>query len=109
MAPVSKLKKALVSVTVLSLVVTGIVALAGRLVASASAHFDDVIRLEFVVLDDETALSVKGAAVRLIDPFGYESDDGEELVMFSDDRGKAALSRDFESATLSARITPRSG
>ena len=100
MFPVSELKKIVVSVAFFSMVVAGVAALAGRLSATPRSQLDDVIRLEFVVVDDETALPVKGAAVRLLDPIGYESDDGEELVMFSDHRGKVALSRDFDLGKL---------
>jgi hypothetical protein len=100
MSRVSNSKKSLVSHPVLSLVLAGTAALAGRLVVGAPAQLDQVIRLEFVILDDETSRPVKDAAVQLIDPFGEESDDGEALVMFSDERGKAALSRDFDLGEL---------
>ena len=95
-----RLKKCPVPFIVFSFVLAGTAALGGRVGGGATTHFDDVIRLEFVILDDETSLPVKGAAVRVIDPFGNESDDGEELVMVSDDRGKVALSRDFDLGEL---------
>ena len=94
MSRVSRMKKSLLDVAVLLLVVA--VAPSRDLFSRTLPELDGAIRLEFVVLDDETARPVKGAGVRLIDPFGYESDDGEELVMLSDDRGRVAISRDFD-------------
>lgn len=55
MSRFARSKMALVPITALSLVFAGVVALAGRLFASPPVRFDDVIRLEFVVLDDETS------------------------------------------------------
>ena len=73
MSRFSESKRVFVPVTALSLVFAGVAVLGGRLYAGPLARFDDVIRLEFVVLDDETSRPVKGAAVRLIDPLGGES------------------------------------
>jgi hypothetical protein len=96
----SELKKTLFRVSILSLVFAGAVVLGGRLSARPTAWFDDMIRLEFVVIDDETSLPVKDATLRLIDPFGNESDDGNDLAASSDDRGTVAISRDFELGQL---------
>ena len=107
MSRFSESKKGLVPVTALSLVFAGVAVLGGRLYAGPLARFDDVIRLEFVVLDDETSLPVKGAAVRLIDPLGGESDDGKDLATFSDDHGRAAPSRDFNLGELVNEVIRR--
>jgi hypothetical protein len=118
MSRVFEYKKALVAVTVASLFCAGIVALAGSLGAEIVAlagslravraapaggvgadprlWVDDRIRLDFVALDDETSLPVKGASVLLVDPFGSESDHGERIATFSDDQGRVASSRNLD-------------
>jgi len=92
--------RALAAITAVALAFAGIITWAGRLLASPPARFDSVIRLEFVVLDDDTSTPVKGAAVWLTDPFGGASGDGEDIATLSDDRGNAAPSRDFDLGEL---------
>jgi hypothetical protein len=100
MSRFSEGRTSLVPTIASSLVFVGAVALAGRLMAGPLARFDDIVRLEFVLLDDETSLPVKGAAVRLMDPFGGVSDNGEDVATFSDQQGRAAPSRDFNLGEL---------
>jgi hypothetical protein len=90
-----KTNKVLIPVAVLALILAGVAAASGRLVASPPGPLDDLIRLEFVVLDDETSLPIQGAAVRLFDPFGSQSD-CYNSPSFSDERGTASHLRDFD-------------
>jgi hypothetical protein len=91
---------AVIRVLVMSLGFAGIVTPHKPVLAPPLTCLDDTVRLEFVVLDDETSLPVRGAAVRVIDPFGDESHDRKDLAALSDDRGRAALSRNFDLGEL---------
>jgi hypothetical protein len=100
MAQVSKMKRVVGAVGVLALAGAGIVALGGWLGAEPSGRIDDVVQLEFVVVDAQTSLPVKDAEVRLIDPFEYRSDDGDDVVFFQNEQGKVVVARDFDLGEL---------
>ena len=112
MSRILKIQKPVIQFTLLSLALAAILALAlAGFVALAELPFvaplvtlPNIVRLQFVVLDDETSLPVKGAAVCLIDPFAYEGGDRDELVTTSDDRGDVTLSRTFDLGEVQNRF-----
>ena len=100
----SELKKTLCGANVLVVVFAGVLVVGGHLSARTAASFYDKLRLAFVVIDDVTSMPVKDATLRLIDPFGNESDDGNDLACFSDERGMVAISRDFDLGKLQNEV-----
>jgi hypothetical protein len=82
-------KNALIFFTVVSLIISGAVAQVGRLFAGSHLLNDDLTRLDFVILDSETSLPIKGANVRLVSPFDSLRD-GRGQATCTDDRGVAS-------------------